>query len=316
MRRLPPLNWLRSFEGAARHLSFTRAAEELNVTQSAISQQVRSLEDHLGMPLFRRTRRRLFLTEAGQALAPRVTQAFELMVEGVQECTTHGAEGTLTLRVGSSFAPQWLVPRLGRFHSRHPDIDIRLTTIEREVDFSREDVDAEVRFGPGRWPDLETVALMRDRVYPVCAPALLEEGPPLVTPLDLAAHRLLHVTGFRETWRDWCRAAGLADAPTRRGHTFDHFALAIQAALNGGGIALGRESLVRGELEAGRLVRPFETALDSVDSYWLVYPRNRAAQPTIEALRDWLLDEVEADADDAFVTGTRRNEPGGSEPGH
>ena len=146
MRRLPPLNWLRSFESAARHLSITRAAEELNVTQAAVSQQVRSLEDNLALKLFRRAGRRLFLTESGQALAPKLRDAFDLMAEGVRDCHARSAEGTLTLRVSSSFAPQWLMPRLGRFYSRHPDIDVRLTTVDREVDFAREDLDAEIRF--------------------------------------------------------------------------------------------------------------------------------------------------------------------------
>jgi LysR family glycine cleavage system transcriptional activator len=292
MSRLPPLTWLRSFEAAARCLSFTRAAEDLNVTQSAVSQQVKSLEDHLGVSLFRRTRQRLFLTEAGQALWPNVRDAFDLMVQGVEDCQAQSAGGTLTLRVGSSFASQWLVPRLGRFHARFPEVEMRLTTVDREVDFAREDVDAEVRFGHGRWGSLETVALMQDRVFPVCSPDLLDSGPPLVMPSDLARHQLLHVSGFGETWLDWCRAAGLSRVPTRRGHSFDHFALAIQVAINGAGVALGRDSLVRSEIDAGRLVAPFDLSLDSSDGNWLVYPRGRGTQPSITALREWLISEI------------------------
>lgn len=295
MRKLPPLNWLRAFEAAARHLSITRAGEELSVTQAAVSQQVKSLEEYLGIPVFKRARQRLFLTEAGQVLAPKLKEAFEIAESGVRECLQRNAEGTLTLRVGSSFAPQWLMPRLGRFHSRNPDIDIRLTTVDKEVDFSRDDVDAEIRFGLGEWRGVESILLMYDWVFPVCSPELLAGDVPLLEPADLSKHRLLHVTGYREDWRSWCQSAGLRWLPTRRGHTFDHSVLAIQAALNGAGIALGRASLIQAELDAGRLVAPFEEYLDTEEGYWLVYPRSRADEPTLTALRDWLLEEAQED---------------------
>jgi LysR family transcriptional regulator, glycine cleavage system transcriptional activator len=294
MRSLPPLNWLKSFEGAARHLSITRAAEELSVTQAAVSQQVKSLEEYLGLALFRRTRQRLFLTEPGQALAPKLREAFDLMDAGVRECLAQDAEGTLTLRVGSSFAPQWLMPRLGRFHARYPDIDIRLTTVDKETDFARDDVDLEIRYGHGPWPDLACTLLMHDQVFPVCAPGLLEGDEPLNEPSDLARHRLLHVTGYREDWQAWCASAAVRWVPTKRGHTFDHSVLAIQAAINGAGFALGRASLVQAELDAGRLVAPFDAVLDTAEGYWLIYPSSRADQPSIAALRTWLLEEVGA----------------------
>ncbi|MBT6272731.1 MAG: transcriptional regulator GcvA [Chromatiales bacterium] len=293
MRRLPPLNWLRSFEVAARHLSFTRAAEELHVTQAAISQQVKSLEAHLETPLFKRARQRLFLTESGQTLAPRLREGFDAMAQGVQEMESLSDEGTLTLRVSSSFAPQWLVPRLGRFYARHPDIDLRFTTVDKAVDFTRDDVDAEIRFGAGHWSDVETHLIIHDRIFPVCAPALMDGPPPLDTPSDLSRHRLLHVTGTSE-WKAWGRAVDMPWLPGRRAHVFDHAVLALQAAINGIGVALGRTSLVQTELESGRLVVPFDFALDTPDGYWLLCPRGHAERPDMVALRGWLLDEAEA----------------------
>ncbi|NKC12202.1 MAG: transcriptional regulator GcvA [Gammaproteobacteria bacterium] len=293
MRRLPPLNWLRAFEATARHLSFTRAAEELHVTQAAISQQVKSLESWFDLPLFRRARRRLFLTESGQTLTPRIREALDLMAQGVQEVEAFAQEGVLTLRVSSSFAPQWLVPRLGRFYARHPDLDLRFTTVDKAVDFARDDVDAEIRFGAGQWSDVETHLIIHDRIFPVCAPSLLEGDAPLREPADLVRHRLLHVIGTQE-WKAWGQAVNLPWLPGRRAHVFDHAVLALQAAINGVGVALGRTSLVQSELESGRLVAPFEVALDTPDGYWLLYPRGRAERADMMALRDWLLEEAAA----------------------
>ena len=272
MRKLPPLNWLRAFEAAARHLSITRGE---GVTQAAVSQQVKSLEEYLGIPVFKRARQRLFLTEAGQVLAPKLKEAFEI---AESECASaYNATPKVTLRVGSSFAPQWLMPRL-RFHSRNPDIDIWLTTVDKEVDFSRDDVDAEIRFGLGEWRGVESILLMYDWVFPVCSPELLAGDVPLLEP---GQHRLLHVTGYREDWRSWCQSAGLRWLPTRRTPSTIPF-----------------DSGKRRRCQPDSGGSP--AGCGAVKSIWIrkrvIGSFIRARVPmSLHALRDWLLEEAQED---------------------
>ena len=291
-RRLPPLTWLRAFEAAARHLSITRAAEELQVTPAVISQHVSALERHLGVELFRRVRQRLFLTDKGDAYLSKLREAFDLIALGTRELYAGEERETLTIRVPSSFSIQWLAPKLDRFHARYPRIVIRLSALGRETDFAREEIDLEIRNGAGKWPGVVSILLLEEEVFPVCSPQLLSGPRTLRVPEDLRHHQLLHVNGYREDWRMWFSAAGVEFPQMQRGDLFDQSVMAIQAAVNGLGIALGRTSLVANELATGRLVAPFDIVLPGEDAYWITYPNSAAGRPSLIAFRDWLLEEA------------------------
>ncbi|MGI9416897.1 MAG: transcriptional regulator GcvA [Geminicoccaceae bacterium] len=292
MGRLPPLNAMRAFDAAARHLSFTRAADELHVTQAAISHQVKALEQDLRVPLFRRMNRALALTDEGQALLPFVRNAFEQLSAGVGELERFCCGGTLTVTAPPTFAGEWLVPRLGRLHLAHPEIDLRLNASPRVVDLLREGVDCGIRHGEGVWPGLCSYRLFQPVVKPVCSPALLEGDHPLRTPADLAHHTLLHaIDGFDE-WQLWLRAAGVDGIDLSRGLRFDNGDHAMKAAVAGAGVAIGRRPLINDELANGRLIEPFDVSLDNQCAYHLVVPEGTADQPKIAAFRGWLLNEA------------------------
>jgi LysR family glycine cleavage system transcriptional activator len=299
--RLPPLNALRTFEAAARHLSFTKAAAELFVTQAAVSHQIKALEDHLGMPLFRRLNRALMLTDEGQALLPYVRDAFDQLADGVRRLRQGQSSGVLTISVLPSIASTWLIPRLRDFQTRHPEIEVHMTATERLVDFAREPVDAGIRYGLGHWPGLRVERLLSAEIIPVCSPTLLEGPHPLRTPDDLVHHQLLHVLNARDDWRMWLTAAGVQGVDPDRGLKFDHAALAIQAALNGMGVAMGPGPLVDRDLAAGRLVEPFDFELPSNSAYYFVAPETTADQPKIKAFCDWLRQEAAAARHDRSV---------------
>jgi LysR family glycine cleavage system transcriptional activator len=298
-RRLPPLNALRAFEAAARHLSITRAAEELNVTPAAVSHQVKTLEDYLGLPLFRRLTRALMLTDAAQAALPALRDGFDSLAEGAERLRAYDASGPLVVSVMPTFAAKWLVPRLDRFREVDPDIDVRIDATDRVIDFAREDADIGIRYGPGVYPGLRVDRLFSDEVFPVCSPALLDGPRPLATPADLRWHTLLHenwgVANDRwPDWRMWLRAAGVDDVDPSRGPRFSHLTMTIQAAIAGHGVALGSTVLAADDLAAGRLVRPFELRLSTpVDfAYFVVCPEAAADRPKIVAFREWLLAEA------------------------
>jgi LysR family glycine cleavage system transcriptional activator len=296
---LPSLHGLIAFEAAARHLSFHRAAEELFLSPSAVSHRVRKLEEELGCALFLRTTRRVSLTPEGAALAGPVGEGLARLRAGVDALAAAAEQGPLTVSCSPSFAIKWLVPRLDRFRAAHPGIDLRISASDRLVDPAREAVDACVRFGPGGYPGLEVQPLAEERVFPVCSPHLLAAGPPLERPEDLARHTLLHDMvladhALRVDWRRWLAAAAAAGVDARGGLRFSHASLALEAAMAGQGVALARGTLVRGDLAAGRLVKPFEVELDSGLSYWLVTAPAAAPRPRLEAFRGWLLAEIGA----------------------
>jgi len=295
----PPLGALRAFEAAGRHLSFRRAAEELNVTPAAISQQVRALEAQIGQPLFHRLTRALRLTEAGAAALPLLSEGFARIGEGVTAMRPGTGGGVLTASGATSFAARWLVPRLERFRSRHPDFDIRLDASERLVDFRADGVDVALRYGRGVYGGHDSVCLLETVAFPVCSPALLERGPPLERPGDLARHTLLHVQWKMDdeaapNWRMWLRAAGVSEADAGRGPRFSTDSMAIEAALAGQGVALAIAQLVETDLAAGRLVRPFPPSVQEATDfcYWLVYPPEKGRDARVQALRDWILEEI------------------------
>lgn len=296
MSRLPPLNALRTFEAAARHLSFTKAADELFVTQAAVSHQIKALEEHLGVPLFRRLNRKLMLTDEGQFLVPDVREAFDRLAGAVRQLKEQRS-AVLTISATPSFGAQWLAVRIGRFQALHPEFEIQLAATNRLVDFQREGIDCGVRYGMGDWPGLRAIRLFDSDLVPVCSPALLDGKLPLQVPADLARHTLIHVLDDIDDWRLWLKAAGVTTVDPLKGLKFDSTPTALQAAVASAGVAIGRSRLVEAELAAGRLVTPFDLELASGCAYYFVVPEARVAVPKIALFRDWLLQEAEAEPD-------------------
>ncbi|MHA1529858.1 MAG: transcriptional regulator GcvA [Alphaproteobacteria bacterium] len=301
-RRLPPLNSLRAFEAAARHLSLKKAAEELHVTPAAVSHQVKTLEEYCGVQLFHRLTRALGLTEAGQAALPMLREGFDKLAEAAGAMTTWERADILTVSVAPSFGAKWLIPRLDRFRAAHPEFDIRIDASYTLVDFAADGVDVALRFGRGVYRNLRSDCLMAEVSLPVCSPRLLQRDPPLRRPEDLRHHTLLHVQWRTEddaapSWRMWLRAAGIAGVDAERGPRFSIEGMALEAAIAGQGVALASAALVEGDLEAGRLVRPFPTSASqpTAFSYYLVYPEVKADDPKVMAFRGWVLAEVAPD---------------------
>ena len=290
---LPSLNGLRAFESAARHLSFTRAAAELNVTQTAISHQIRRLEEQLGVRLFVRRNRALSLTQEAQSYLPAVRAAFEDLRSATQRLRRPQNDGVLTVTTMASLAAKWLVHRVAAFQEAHPSIEVRISTSTQIIDLRRDSVDMAVRYGRGHWPGLRAVWLMAEDIFPVCSPALRSGAKPLRRPEDLAGHTLLHASVAREDWQLWLTAAGLPpEWATRRGLTFDLGLMAIQAAIDGLGVAMGRTPYVEGDLSAGRLVAPFNVVLPREAGYYVVTPEETADAPKNALFRDWLIASV------------------------
>ncbi len=293
-RRLPSLNALKAFEAAARHESFTKAAAELCVTQGAVSHQVKGLEAALGLMLFRRERQRLAITEAGRAYLEIVRDAFDRLAAGTERLLERESLGVLTVTTSPNFAAKWLVHRLGAFAAAHPKIDLRVSASLHHVDFARDDIDLGVRHGDGNWSGLFVTRLCEEELFPVCSPQLLEVGGGLPSPADLKRLTILHLDDRRD-WRKWLQAAGVPDLDIDRGPVFNQASLAIDAAVDGQGVALARTALAAHDLLTGRLVRPFKLALKVPYAYWIVCPKSTAALPKIATFRDWLLGEATAD---------------------
>ena len=292
--RLPSLNGLRAFEAAARHLSFTQAASELNVTQTAISHQIRRLEEELGIRLFIRKNRALALTTKARDYLPGVRAAFNDLRLATDQLLRKGEDNVLTVSTLASLAVKWLLPRLSTFQKAHPKIDVRITTSTNLVEFRSGDVDAAIRYGRGHWQGLRADWLMADELFPVCSPALLTSRRPLRTPEDLRDHVLLH-TGASDSddWRLWLTAAGLPTEISKQpGITFDLSLMTVQAAVDGIGVAMGRTSYVQDDIAKGRLVVPFNITLPADAGFYLVSPEGSADPPKLKAFRDWLLATV------------------------
>jgi LysR family transcriptional regulator, glycine cleavage system transcriptional activator len=294
-RRLPPLNALRVFEAAARNLSFTRAAQELNVTQAAISHQIKALEEHLGLSLFRRLNRALLLTDEGQSLFPAVRDALDGLAEATGRLRARETGGTLTVSTLPSFAVKWLVPRMSHFQDQHPDIDLRISAKEYLVDFTRDGIDVAVRFGGGEWSGLRADWMADEALTPVCSPAFASR---LASLDDLAHVTLLHEDmlplGLFPTWATWLAAAGVQGIDPTRGPRFSHTHLMLQAAMDGRGVALGQVLIVGDDLAAGRLTAPFDFRLPTGFAYYVVCPVAAAERPKVKAFRDWVMAEMAA----------------------
>ncbi|NHK28319.1 transcriptional regulator GcvA [Parvularcula flava] len=303
MRRLPPLNALRAYEAAARHLSFTKAAEELNVTPGAISQQIKALEDYLGVPVFKRQNRTLLLTEEAQSSLPIMRDAFDKLATAASLLASGADQGKLTVSVAPSFASKWLVPRLDSFQAAFPDIDVYVHANMNLVDFAADDVDVAIRYGGGTYDGLTVHKLMEERIIPVASPALMRGEHPLHKLSDLAFHTLLH-DGSPDndedcpTWPMWLRAAGAKDENGEildgtRGPRFNQSSLVIEAAVAGKGVALAKSALALADLEAARLVIPFDFTTTTDFAYYVVHPPAKAALPQVKAFVDWVLKQAE-----------------------
>jgi LysR family glycine cleavage system transcriptional activator len=312
--RLPPLNALRAFETAARHLSFAMAARDLHVTPAAISHQVKGLEDFLGQRLFRRLRRGLELTRAGQVLLPKLSEGFRRLGEAVEEMRALADEGLLAVSAAPSFATRWLAPRLHRFVAAHPDLDVRINASTRLIDpggdesgsgdavvgSPAEDADIAVRFGTGDYPGFRVDRLMGVEVTPMCSPRLLRAGPALGQPSDLAKHVLIHdnvrYDDGRPLWDAWFEAAGMTGMDTSHGLHFSHALLALEAAADGMGVTMGMPVLAGSDLVSGRLVAPLKLSLPLKFAYHIVSGPDTAERADVVAFRDWLLAEAKRSA--------------------
>jgi LysR family transcriptional regulator, glycine cleavage system transcriptional activator len=289
-RRFPPLNALPSFEAVARHLSFSRAADELRVTHGAVSRAVRNLEDHLGVQLMIRATRSVRLTPIGASFAAEIRDVLEHLAAATSAAAGQSS-GVVSVSTIDSFAAGWLMPRLFRFRRTHGDIDVRVATSERLADFVSDGIDIAIRCGGGQYPGLSAELLMKEDHFPVCSQKLLRGRYPLRRPADLARHTLLHDV-FTVDWAIWLHSAGIDNVDPHSGPTFLSSDHAIQAAVRGEGVVLGRSALVADDLAAGRLVRPFELSLPAGFAYYVVYPQRALQRPSVKAFRDWLMAEA------------------------
>jgi LysR family transcriptional regulator, glycine cleavage system transcriptional activator len=294
LRQLPPLNALKAFEAAARRESFTRAAEELSVTQAAVSQQVKVLEEALGLTLFHRERQRLVITEAGREYLAVVRDALDRIALGTHRVVQRQSSGVLTVSTSPDLAAKWLVHRLGRFAEAHPAIDLRISATLHHVDLAREQVDVAIRHGEGDWAGLDMVRLCSERLFPVCSPKLLSGRNRIAKASDLLKFPLLRLDDW-SGWSRWFDAAGIAD-PAMRGPVLNQASMLIDAAIDGQGVALARTALAAWDLINGRLVAPIDVSLRMQNTYWIVCPKATANTPKIKTFRDWLLVEAADDA--------------------
>ena len=308
--RFPPLNALRAFESAARHLSFAMAARELHVTPAAISHQVKGLEEHLEQRLFRRLKRGLELTRGGQVLQPGLSDGFGRLGAALDELRSLGEAGTLAVSVPSSFATRWLAPRLHRFVGAHPELDVRINASTRLIDPDSgeagrgdplpgspvDDADIVVRYGTGEYPGYRIDKLLPVAVTPMCSPRLLDGGHPLRSATDLKQHVLIHdnllYDDGRPLWDAWFEAAGMPLTDTTHGLRFSHAMLALEAAADGMGVALGMTVLAESDLASGRLVAPLALSLPLNFSYYIVSGTDTAERGDVSAFRNWLLAEA------------------------
>jgi LysR family transcriptional regulator, glycine cleavage system transcriptional activator len=312
--RLPPLNALRAFEAAARHLSVKKAAIELNVTPAAVSHQIRMLEDYLGVQLFHRYNRALELTDAARASLPKLREGFDCLVQAVERLRSHVSGGVLTVSAAPSFAARWLMPRLHRFIAAHPEVDVRVSARMRRVSVDGkgdvaeratveawlDDSDIAILYGRGNYPSLWVRKLLDLTVAPICSPRLLEGANPLRKPEDIAHHMLLHddtgdLYDNEPFWDVWLREAGVTGVDSRRGPHFSHAVLAFEAAIDAVGLVASMPVLAAEDIAAGRLLVPFDLRVPLASSYFLVCHESASARPAVALFREWLLEEATRD---------------------
>lgn len=287
--RLPPLSTLRPFEAAARHESFSKAADELHLTHGAVSHQVRALEAFLGTPLFERHGKRVAVTAAGRLLAERVRSAMDDIARAVEQARGSGRPRGLTVSVLPSFASRWLMPRLIRFMDANPEIEITVNASTALANFSGDEVDVAIRYGVGPWPGLACEQILEDECFPVASPKM-NRGRLPKTAKELLGVRIIRED--RDYWQEWLAAAGVTVEGPLGGPSFNDATYALQAAIRGEGVAMTRRSLVGDDIERGTLVQLFPLTVRPKQSYWLVCRKDQAATPKVKAFRDWVLDEL------------------------
>ncbi len=297
----PGLRSLRAFDAAARHLSFTRASADMGVTPAAISHQIKELEDQIGVSLFVRTSRTMRLTREGEILRAAAVESLEVLTRALKKIKKLENQKQLKITASPSIAAKWLVPRLDRFLATVPGADVRVDVSANALDFDRDDVDIAIRFGDGKYPGLHSDLLFHEKVFPVCSPRLITKSKPLATPRDLLHHQLIHLDWEAQglpwpNWRMWMLAAGIRDFDDARGLHFSQTSLAVQAAIDGQGVALGDSNLVADDLAQGRLVKPFELSLRAPTqfAYHVISPLDTAEAPMVKAFREWCLKEAAA----------------------
>ncbi len=313
-QRLPPLNALKAFEAAARHLSVKKAAVELNVTPAAVSHQIRTLEEYLDLQLFHRYNRALELTDAARACLPKLREGFDCLAQAVERLRTHTSGGMLTVSAAPSFAARWLMPRLHRFIAAHHEIDVRVSarmrrvSVDGKIDVAEratietwlDDSDVAILYGHGHYPDMDVHRLLSLTITPICSPKLLTGEHPLRTPEDLKHHMLLHddtgdMYDGESFWEVWLEAAGVTGIDAKRGARFSHAVLAFEAAIDAVGVVASMPSLAAEELASGKLVMPFDLKVPLDSAYYLVCEPHAKTRPSVAAFRDWLIAEAAKD---------------------
>lgn len=295
IKRLPPLNSLKSFEAAARLGSFQKAAQELYVTPSAVSHQVKSLEAFLELELFIRHTRRIELTSAGREYMETVQQALEDIGYATRKLiATHGS-GELNLAVAPAFLTRWLLPRMSRFYDQHPNIELEISASTGLIDFAHSDTDMAVYFGSGDWPDVTAHFLKSSALIPVCSPDLLEEHP-IETPEDITNHLMLHVSKRPDEWSAWFETAGVPYREKRKGLHLSSSLLTTRAAAKGLGVALADVTLISDEIQTGQLVAPLDIRMERAQSFYLVYDSDRNPTETMAQFKEWIMAEMAVDA--------------------
>ena len=294
----PPLSALRAFEAAARHMSFSQAADELHVTPAAISHQIHALEQDLGVKLFHRMNRSIELTVSARVLLPGLSEAFAGIQSSVRRLRAHNDTGTLTVTASPSFAAKWLVLRLHRFQEQCFEVDVRISATDNVVDLTKGDFDIAIRYGAGHYPGLEVELLLKNEVFPACSPQLLAKSPALSTPDDLPLHDLIHDQAIERdplvpTWPMWLKAAGVKNIPAATGLSFNNMHLALDAAIAGHGVVLAQSTIAAADLAAGRLVRLYSLALPDQFAYYIVTAPGALDRPKVRAFRDWLRCEAD-----------------------
>ncbi len=294
--KFPPLVWLRSFEASARHLSFTHAAKELNLTQAAVSKQVKQLEFHLRQKLFIRHPRSLEMTKTAESYLPKVQDSFERLAAGTREVFGSRRSEILTIRAAVGFSVNWLAPRLPDFYTKHPDVPLRLVSSVWNEQVGNPSFDLDVRYGNGKWPELNADRLTWESITPLCSPVLLETGQ-ISTPEDLINNTLIHVLGYQEGWSTWLQVAGVEDINESGGLQVDTSLLAFELATSGVGVALARSSMMQHEVENGRLIAPFDITVPIEEAFYLVSAVASDIHPHLETFRSWILAQAESSKD-------------------
>jgi len=294
-RCLPPLNSLRAFEAAARHCNFRKAADELNVSQSAISHQLKLLESKLGVELFHRGVRSVELSEAGHLYYPVLRDAFDRMSDVTERIRLNTKSTLLTVQVYVTFATGWLIPRLSDFQNKHPDIQVNINTTHIDVDFEHSDVDVCVFMGYKNQPNVQYDYLFTSEIYPVCGPQLRAKAKALNHPEDLLKQNLLYINYAEQDWPNWFSAAGVNAETQPPGIRFDSYSLALDAAIDGAGVALALSPFGTSDIDAGRLVKPFDVEAKAYGDWYLAYRENRGNSRKVIAFQNWLIRQIQDD---------------------